>query len=375
MAIIDVIKYEGGNNVLVWKHPKEDFNTSAQLIVHESQEAVVFKDGQVLPTYTAGKYTIETENIPVIRRLVGLVTDGISPNHYEVYFINKAYVMDVYWGTAPAWTIQDPSLQVPFEMQAHGQFAIRVVDSKQLLLKLVGTTSSFTSKALQDYFYGIMISRIKDYISNLIIEEGLSHTEINSRLIDISEKVMPKLATHFTKYGLALEEFVVENISILKDEVYDSVRDAMKIRAANTITGVTEQEKMGYDVAKAQAQNPGTGGQYGQIATGIAAGVAMAPTMGNIARNVMQPVHSSGQDNIRHRDQFSMGVVRKGGLEEKEQGIKCVKCGTVLDADSRFCSRCGTPTAAQKVQDITCPVCGAILAKDSKFCNLCGTEL
>ena len=90
MTLIDVIKYEGGNNVLVWKHPKEDFNTSAQLIVHESQEAVVFKDGIALGPYSAGKHTLETENIPGIRRLVGLVTGGVSPNHCEVYFINKA---------------------------------------------------------------------------------------------------------------------------------------------------------------------------------------------------------------------------------------------------------------------------------------------
>ena len=82
MAIIDIIKYEGGNNVLVWKHPKEDFNTSAQLIVHESQEAFIFRDGQMIGPYSAGKHTIETENISGVRRLVGLVTGGVSPNHY-----------------------------------------------------------------------------------------------------------------------------------------------------------------------------------------------------------------------------------------------------------------------------------------------------
>ena len=146
MAIIDVIKYEGGNNILVWKHPKEDFNTSAQLIVHESQEAIVFKDGRASDPYLAGKYTIETENIPGVLRLVGLVTGGISPNHYEIYYINKAYSMDIPWGTATPWTIQDPSLQIPFEMQAHGQFAVRVEDSKKLVLKLVGTMKRFTQR-------------------------------------------------------------------------------------------------------------------------------------------------------------------------------------------------------------------------------------
>ena len=189
MAIIDVIKYEGGNNVLVWKHPREDFNTSAQLIVHESQEAILFKDGQMIGPYTAGKHTIETENIPGIRRLVGLVTGGVSPNHYEVYFVNKAYSMDIPWGTRTPWTIQDQSLQIPFEMQAHGSFAVKVIDSNQILLKLVGTTTSFSQRALQDYFYGIMISKIKDCVSNIIFSEELSHTEISSHLSDISNKV------------------------------------------------------------------------------------------------------------------------------------------------------------------------------------------
>ena len=374
MAIIDVIKYEGGNNVLVWKHPKEDFNTSAQLIVHESQEAFIFRDGQVLGPYSAGKHTIETENIPGVRRLVGLVTGGVSPNHYEVYYVNKTYSMDIPWGTATPWTIQDPSLQIPFEMQAHGQFAVRVVDAKQLLLKLVGTTSSFTQRTLQDYFYGIMISRIKDHVSNLIISEGLSHTEISSHLIDISEKVAPKLSDSLVKYGLSLEEFAVENISILKDDIYTDVREAMKTRATNTITGVTEQEKMGYDVAKAQAQNPGMGGQMGQIFTGVAAGAAVAPVVGGMIRNAVQPV-ASGQSDVQHRDQFSMGTVKRRDPAQEPQKIKCAKCGADLDANSRFCNQCGAPVEQQEASTITCPVCGATLSADSKFCNSCGTKL
>lgn len=374
MAIIDVIKYEGGNNVLVWKHPKEDFNTSAQLIVHESQEAFIFRDGQMLGPYSSGKHTIETENIPIARRLVGLVTGGVSPNHYEVYFVNKAYSMDILWGTATPWTIQDPSLQVPFEMQAHGQFSVRVVDAKQLLLKLVGTTSSFTQRTLQDYFSGIMISRIKDYVSNLIISEGLSHAEISSHLVDISEKVAPRLSDNLVKYGLSLEEFTVENIGILKDDIYTDVREAMKTRATNTITGVTEQEKMGYNVAKAQAKNPGMGGQMGQIIAGVAAGAAVAPTIGGMVRNVVQPVVSS-QSEVQHRDQFSMGTVIKREPTQESNRIKCSKCGADLDPNSRFCNQCGAQVEREESSTILCPICGAILSADSKFCNTCGTKL
>ena len=48
MKIFDIIKYEGSNDVFVWKFPGEDFNTLSQLIVSESQEAIFFKDGKAL---------------------------------------------------------------------------------------------------------------------------------------------------------------------------------------------------------------------------------------------------------------------------------------------------------------------------------------
>ena len=43
LDILKIIKYEGGPDQLVWKHPAEDFNTGSQLIVHESQEAIFLR--------------------------------------------------------------------------------------------------------------------------------------------------------------------------------------------------------------------------------------------------------------------------------------------------------------------------------------------
>lgn len=39
-GIASVVKYEGSNDTLVFKHPIEDFNLGSQLIVHASQEAL-----------------------------------------------------------------------------------------------------------------------------------------------------------------------------------------------------------------------------------------------------------------------------------------------------------------------------------------------
>lgn len=376
MAFIDVIKYEGDNNILVWKHPREDFNTAAQLIVHESQEAIIFKDGQASEPYTKGKYTIESDNIPGVRRIVGLVTGGVSPNHCEVYFINKAYSMNVYWGTATPWTIQDPSLQIPFSMRAHGQFAVKVMDSKQLLLKLVGTMTSFTQRTIADYFKGIFINRIKDHVSNVMINENIGYAQINSRLSQLSGQVAPQLAAVMEKYGLALEEFVIESISIVEDEAYAKIREAQTNRAARIIEGSTIYDERSYDVAMAAAQNTGTGGQMGQMMTGIAAGAAVAPAIGGAVRSVMQPMNATGGSaSAAQVDQFSMGVVHSKVPVVAEGEVTCPSCGAKQPAGSRFCNQCGASIAPTTEQELTCPICGAKAPPNSKFCNSCGAKL
>lgn len=68
--IASIIKYEGDNNTFIWKSPIEDFNSMTQLIVHENQEAIFFKDGQALDTFGAGRYTLETGNIPKLNKIL-----------------------------------------------------------------------------------------------------------------------------------------------------------------------------------------------------------------------------------------------------------------------------------------------------------------
>ena len=88
--IVDIIKYEGDNSTFVWKHPNEDFNSLTQLIVHDSQEAVFMLNGEVLDIFGAGRYTLETQNIPKLGKLLNRTTGDETPFHAEVYFINLA---------------------------------------------------------------------------------------------------------------------------------------------------------------------------------------------------------------------------------------------------------------------------------------------
>ena len=192
MKIFDVIKCECGNNVLVWKFPGEDFNTLSQLIVHESQEAIFFKDGKALDEFGAGRYTLHSQNIPVIRKLVNLPFNGTSPFHCEVYFINKAVSMDIQWKTPTAMPIQDPIYKVIVSMYAKGQFAVRVTDSRKLLLSLVGVIRQFDQQTLVGYFRGILLTNIKDYIIKQFVNEQISFLDIQGKLKNISDKYRDK---------------------------------------------------------------------------------------------------------------------------------------------------------------------------------------
>ncbi|MBO5909557.1 MAG: SPFH domain-containing protein, partial [Clostridia bacterium] len=174
MAIIDVIKYEGDNSTFVWKHPGEDFSTKSQLIVHESQEAIFFKDGKALDAFSAGKYTLSTGNIPILSKLINIPFGGDSPFHCEVYFINKTEQMAIRWGTDSKVQYIEPTYKFPISIGASGEMTLSVEDSKQLLLKLVGTEHYFDRQKLIMYFRGVLMTKVKTYMAQTMRQNAIS---------------------------------------------------------------------------------------------------------------------------------------------------------------------------------------------------------
>lgn len=146
MQIAEIIKYEGDNSTFIWKHPSEDFNSFTQLIVHESQEAIFFMNGQALDLFGAGRYTLKTQNIPLIGKFINRVTGDESPFHCEVYFVNLAEQMSIKWGTDTKVQYIEPTYGLPLSIGASGEMSLKPADSRKLLLKLVGTETGIISE-------------------------------------------------------------------------------------------------------------------------------------------------------------------------------------------------------------------------------------
>jgi len=210
--IAEIIKYEGGNSTFIWKHPCEDFNTTTQLIVHESQEAIFFMNGQALDLFGPGRHTLETQNIPILRKFINIPTGGETPFHCEVYFINKTEQMAIKWGTDSKVQYVEPTYKFPLSIGASGEMALSVEDSRKLLVKLVGTERVLDRNQLTTFFRAFLMTRVKTYIAQEMKASAINIFEIDESLEVFSKGIQARLLGDFEEYGVTLNRFFVTTI-------------------------------------------------------------------------------------------------------------------------------------------------------------------
>ena len=223
-GLASIIKFEGDNEALIWKHPIEDFNYGSQLIVHESQEAIFFRDGQALDLFGAGRYTLETQQLPLLESIYKLPTDTEGTFHSEVYFVNLATQMGVKWGTDSKVRLFDPASGLHIELGASGEFNIRVTDSRKLLLKVVGTTGGLGQEQLlgigsgKGCFRSMVMTQVKSYLAQTIKENAINILEIDEHLMALSGALRERTNAALDEYGLTMPEFYVSRIVTPDDD-------------------------------------------------------------------------------------------------------------------------------------------------------------
>lgn len=263
--IAEIIKYEGDNNTFIWKHPCEDFNSLTQLIVHESQEAVFFMNGQALDLFGAGRYTLETQNIPKLGKLLNRATGDQTPFHCEVYFINKTVQMALKWGTDSKVRYIDPESGLPLELGASGEMNLCVSDSRKLLTKLVGTMDGIAwgderkgetnerngfTKSLQNSFRPLISAAVKSNLASSIKSLNINILEIDEHLTEIGDILHKKVLPGFEEYGLTIPQFFLTNVVLPEDNPnFKRVRELYTISLQKRMISAEAE----VNTAKAQA--------------------------------------------------------------------------------------------------------------------------
>ena len=386
--IADIIKYEGDNSTFIWKHPCEDFNALTQLIVHESQEAIFFMNGQALDLFGAGRYTLETQNIPMIGKVLNRATGDKSPFHCEVYFINKTEQMSIKWGTDSKVQYVEPTYGFPISIGASGEMSLRADNARKLLLKLVGTENFLGQQKLVSFFRAFLMTRVKTYIAQVMKSNAINIFEIDENLTVFSESIKKLLVNDFAEYGVALEQFFVttivkpdgdrqyEKFKELHFRQYADIAEAKLRQQVSVIDAQTEAQKVvidsqaqatkraqegytyaqerGFDVAEKVASNEAVGQM-----TNLGVGLGTMAGVGGVVGGVVGTAVGDALNN-------TAPVAPKAA-----EGGFCDNCGAKLVPDAAFCDECGTAVA--KSND-TCANCGYKFERSGKFCPKCGTK-
>ena len=268
-GLASIIKYEGDNSTFIWKHPIEDFNYGSQLIVHESQEAVFFRDGQALDTFGPGRYTLETQQLPMLEKLYKLPTDTEGTFHSEVYFINKTVQMAIKWGTPEKVRFIDPLTGTPLELGASGEMNVAVDDGRKLLIKLVGTMKGIAweegpgfTKSLQASFRPLISNAVKTNLPAAIKQNEIDILEIDEKLDLISSSLVNKIQPGFEEYGLTIPQFYVNNVVLPENdpnfkrirELHTVILQSKVLQAEATVKTVQAQTETQYRTAQERSK-------------------------------------------------------------------------------------------------------------------------
>lgn len=354
LALIDVVKFNGlaSRDWIIYKHYAEDLSTASQLIVGEGQVAAFIKGGQLCDLFGPGTYTLSTNNIPILSKLINLPFGGKTPFSAEVYYVNAATKLDINWGTSDPIQLIDPKYQIRLRIRAFGQIGLKISDFAVFIKELIGSmgpSEVVNYDSVIDYFKGIIVTKVKSCIAQIIIEERISALEISAKLNDISEKLNELMAPDFAQFGLKLVNFYIKSVNF-PDEDFEKINNILADKAAFDIMGDSRYStKRSFDVYEGAANNQnGVAGAFaaGGLGLGIGAGVGMNGA-------AMQGVMSS----------------------PKPADVYCPQCHAPNSANSKFCNSCGSPLVQQAPPMKKCPECSADIPEGSKFCNSCGAKI
>ena len=401
MDISQVISFEGSPDQLVWKSPVEDFNTTSVLIVPETHDALLVVNGNACDLFPAGRHTLETPNIPLVKRIINIPTNGQTSFPCKVFYINKVHQMDINWGIPGEITLNDPLYDIFLHIGMCGNMNFRINDegARQFMLKLVGFRDSFDSDEMISKFRGIIKQYVKSAISKIMNVGKVSYFDMNENLFEISGVVKEQLIPIFLDYGIDVLQFNIESITV-PDEDFEAVKRAKERNTARRIEGISIHEENKYDILKTAAGNTGAMGSMSGAVGGFMMGGAFGGSIADMARSAFSTggVENTGNEtkpaNIGNNASGPFDVVGfmsnytgagTGGAVEadttpestdvKSQKIStggkfCNNCGHPLAPGAKFCDECGTKVQVGNI----CTNCGYVFTTDMKFCPECGTK-
>lgn len=322
---IDVIHWtEEGDGVLAYRYTMQDFEiqTGAQLTVRDSQMAVFVNEGRVADVFGPGRYVLNTQTLPVLTNLMNWDKLFDSPFKSDVYFFSTRLQLDRKWGTPNPITLRDKDFGI-VRLRAFGIYAYKLADPTKFYKEVSGTRDRYGVDDLDGQLRNTVIAAMTD----LFGDSGVSFVDMASNQDALAQALTWKMKPVFERYGLSLDSFVVQNVS-LPEELQKMLDKRISVNMMGGMHAYTQLQTA--DAIPLAAQNEG--GMAG-IGAGLGAGMTIGQGMAQSMTQAMQPVQSGAAvvptpassvsaDEVVATLEKLHGLVTKGILSQAEFDAK-----------------------------------------------------
>jgi membrane protease subunit (stomatin/prohibitin family) len=319
---IDVIEWvEPEEGILAYRYPMQDreIQNGGKLTVRDSQAAVFVNEGKVADAFGPGLYTLNTQTLPILTYLKNWDKAFKSPFKSDVYFFSTRIQTDQHWGTQNPITIRDKEFGA-IRLRGFGIYSYHLSDAKSFYSKISGTREMYRVADLEGQLRNTIIAKMTDAFA----ASQVPFLDMAANQGVLAEKISETLKPSFTEYGLTLDTFVVENLS-LPEELQKVLDQRISMNVLSDMGKFTQ-----YQVAQAipiAAGNEG-GGAVG-MGAGLGAGVAMGQAM---------------MDAVKKSTSAPAGgaAPAAAGTPAAETRF-CSECGKPIPRSAKFCPECGKP--------------------------------
>lgn len=285
--LLDVIDWtEENNGILSFRYPMEDreIQNGAQLTVRQSQVALFVNEGQVADIFAPGMHTIATKNLPVLTNLRNWEMGFQSPFKSDIYFFSMKEQIDQKWGTATPITVRDKEFGI-VRVRAYGTYSYRIKNPKIFFQKIVGSKDVCSVQDLE----GQMKANILTSLATFFGQSQISFLDMAGHQDKFSVMLKEALKDEFENYGLSLESFLVQSVS-LPEEVQAQIDKMTSMK----ITGDMKQYTQ-FQAADSLGKGAGVGG--GNAGVEMATAIAMGQSLGSTLNKTLGETASSGESN------------------------------------------------------------------------------
>jgi membrane protease subunit (stomatin/prohibitin family) len=322
---IDVIDWtEPEDGILAYRYPMQDreIQNGGKLTVRDSQMALFVNEGRIADQFAPGLYTLNTNTLPILTYLMNWDKAFQSPFKSDVYFFSTRQQTNQHWGTANPITIRDKEFGM-IRLRGFGIYSYHISDAKTFYQKISGTRDSYTVPELEGQLRNTIIGLLTDTFA----ESQIPFLDLAANQVELSTKIAAQVAPTFTGYGLTLDTFVVENLS-LPDELQKVLDQRIEMNIVGDM-GKYTQFNAAQSIPVAAANEGGGAG----IGAGLGAGIAMGQAIaGAVQSGMATPPSTPGG-----------GTPAAGGGGAAAAGASkfCMHCGKQIPRGANFCPECG----------------------------------